>query len=638
MSPIRFYLILLSILTACAAMAPARADERNIMLLIDGSGSTWGPYAPDRRAKIDIVRDSLTPLIATENQTRIGLASFGHRRRADCTDAEVIVPPETDREPLLTALQKLNPRGKGPLALGLLDAAKAIGTARPASIIFFHDGPDNCGGDVCAAATEIASSNPGLTIHGIGLGVSAPVKEAMACIASTTGGTYTDAATPDDLKTAIDNVAKLTMLAPSPEAVTPSLPIAAAKSNTAAAMLHATVTLESGGKPLNIPVRWSVLKAGGTDILARTESPDLAAKLDPGNYVVEAATGTFNVNKTLTIEPGQDANVSLALDAGRVRVRVSAVKGGEPLPTARVVLNGTSAQAPARVATSANADFLVPPATYELIVTDGAARHAEQIDVAAGTDASLNIVLGTGRLEVSASGDTKPGGGDDDVLYSVTEDDPDSPDGHRQVARARGPTAEFNLPPGTYYVTARSGEAEVRDRIALGAGAVVKHVSALPLAKLTVTATVDGQPINASEPVVYRVTALDGEQKEVDRALSTTLKAQLPPGRYRIDAVMSAHQLTASKTVTLTTEPKTEVIDFDAAQVSFAASGAPAGDHYWEVHDLRGLPIWRGIGTSPKTLLPPGRYTVRLDVRDFNKEAAFEVSKGKDNAVELGPN
>ena len=101
---------------------PVRAaDPPAAIVVFDGSGSMWGRMEGERPAKFAIARDALkAPMAAMQPDIRLGLASYGHRRQADCNAVEVIVPPEPgSAERIGGALGKLNPRGKGPVANGL---------------------------------------------------------------------------------------------------------------------------------------------------------------------------------------------------------------------------------------------------------------------------------------------------------------------------------------------------------------------------------------------------------------------------------------------------------------------------------------------------------------------------------------
>ena len=150
--------------------------------------------------------------------------------------------------------------------------------------------------------------------------------------------------------------------------------------------------------------------------------------------------------------------------------------------------------------------------------------------LAAGDDKPVAIGLGTGRLELSATtGDAaKP---IEDILYTIFEDDPESPDGRREVALSRAPNASFTLPAGTYYVSARSGAADVRERIAVGVGEVVKRTLTLALAPLKISTIVAGAPAKAKQGILYRVDRLDGDQSARGaRAMGPTFDLDLPPG------------------------------------------------------------------------------------------------------------
>ncbi len=147
--------MLLAVLVAAMPPAsPARAQtpatqprpSAPAIVIVDGSGSMRGNLGQDRASKFDLaraaLRQSLTPL---GPQSRIGLMSFGQRRRADCSDVEVVTPPEVGPGERIAGLaDKLNPRGKGPVALAIREAAKQVPAGTAASVILLHDGPDNC--------------------------------------------------------------------------------------------------------------------------------------------------------------------------------------------------------------------------------------------------------------------------------------------------------------------------------------------------------------------------------------------------------------------------------------------------------------------------------------------------------------
>ena len=122
----------------------ARSDGPAIVVL-DGSGSMWGNIGNERPSKFDLARQALRQSLSNLSpRVKLGLMSFGQRRRADCSDVEVLAPPEAGPpERILSIADKLNPKGKGPLSLALRDAASQMPADTGGSVIVIHDGVDN---------------------------------------------------------------------------------------------------------------------------------------------------------------------------------------------------------------------------------------------------------------------------------------------------------------------------------------------------------------------------------------------------------------------------------------------------------------------------------------------------------------
>jgi Ca-activated chloride channel family protein len=615
-------------------------DAASAMIVLDGSGSMWARFDAEKRAKIDVVRDQLTAALQSNTTNRIGLTSFGHRRRGNCGDVEIISAPDVSRTTTLDAVAKLNPRGKGPMVSALRETIAALGTERPASIILISDGPDNCQQDACAAASEFAASTPGVAIHTIAIGVPTQDQPRLACIAKTTGGTFFDATDTPSLVTAIDKAFEAALLTPGKSAVSSS-GTQNAPAPPVGASLRATLALAEGGEVLAIPAKWRIYVSGGVTPLAESEGTEVSAKLDPGTYDIEADTGKTRTRQTVTIEDGRALGLVMPLKAGRINVRVSGAKDGAVSQSAVISItksDASAATAPIAITHGGQTELVLPEGTYSISVKDGSVSQSQTLNLDAGAIKQIDVVLGAGHLELSSSL------GDDasplqDVTYIVAEDDPDSPDGRREVARSRSATAHFTLTAGTYYVSARSGNGTIRERIALGAGEVVKRTLALPLSTITISTRVGGEAARESLGLVTRITELDGDKREISRSLNSIVTASLPPGRYRIAAYIDAHHLTAEQDITVDRGKNFDVVlNIEAAEISFKTSavGFVVSESYWEVLDATGDTVWRSLAHTPKTILQPGRYTVKHESRDRRQEAAFEVKSGQSQTIDLG--
>src|SRR5690606_22129022 len=141
--PARLAALLLPALSALPAAAQTPMEGPAIVVL-DGSGSMRGEVGTEKPAKFDLARQALrAELSGLSPRVRLGLLSFGQRRRADCSDVEVLAPAAAGPpERILAIADRLSPKGKGPLSLALREAAKQIPAGEAGAIIAIHDGPD----------------------------------------------------------------------------------------------------------------------------------------------------------------------------------------------------------------------------------------------------------------------------------------------------------------------------------------------------------------------------------------------------------------------------------------------------------------------------------------------------------------
>jgi Ca-activated chloride channel family protein len=650
--------LLLAALLAGAGNAGAAEAAPTVMFLLDGSGSMWGKLGTDKRAKFDFARDALRQTFPRiKPDVRVGIASFGHRRKGSCGDAEVIVPLEpSNPERLMAPLDKLNATGKGPLVQGLREAAAAIGTAAPASIVLIYDDVDNCGQDVCAAADAIAKANPRLSVYAIGLGLDKAKLQQMSCVAALTGGKLYDAQDAAGMASALDRIVALANLVPSAEPETamaakeaPAETSASAPAADAPPGLYLTAGLGPESATLESPLRWRVTKAGSDgELIREARAPALIEKLSPGAYEVEARLGLAAARQSVDVKADAPTPVRVNLNAGILKMLARPAKDAAPLQgpvftvTALSDDEAKAAAAPLWIGREAQPEIVLPAGEYRISAENGLARQQQTVKIAAATGTTFDAMLATGRLELSA---TRGSGADlgealtDGVTFIVYEDDPESTAGRREVTRSAAPSPAFTLPAGTYYVTARTAGAEAREQIAIGAGGVVRRALPLALARLKLSATLDGAPPPEGMPIAYSVIRLDGEPREVLRTVASEPELELSAGRYRLEASLGASNVKAAAEIALTAgQSQTAVLKLEAGHVTLMLAGglAPAaGDVFWEVEDGQRT-VLRTSQPQPAALLAPGRYVVTAQTRDREFHGAIEVKAGEQRAFEIG--
>lgn len=642
-------------LTSLPAVAAQPDQPPTVMILFDGSGSMWGRIEGDKGSKFYVARDAFRQFLPRVRQdVRTGLASFGHRRRSDCSDVEIIAPPEAGNATrLIDPIDKLNPKGKGPLALALHEAAAAIGTGPvPGSIVVVSDGPDNCQQDACAMAGDLKKANPRLVIHMVSIASEPQDAPAMACVPAKTGGKLFEVRDAAALTAAIGDALTLANLDVGGPAVrSPSAkatPKAGGPETEGPSRIRLSAALAAGAEGVELPVDWRIVRDDGTgaSVLEKT-APRIAEMLPAGSYVIEARLGLVSKQQKVSVKEKGETAVEVGLDAGLIRVASYTHKGSEPIANPIFTLStppASGAAAGARgkvlwIGRDATPEIALPAGSYTIRVDYGLASQVQAIDIAAGKVIPIDMVLGSGRLDLSAV-DRDGGHTLDGVMFILDEPDPDAPEGRREIARSAAPNPSFQLPAGTYQVTARFGTAEVRQRVAIGGGEAVTRTLVLGLARVTVATTAVGPALPPRAPLVTRALALDPKPREVARASTPSPEFQLPAGKYRFEAQVGI--VNAAATVDLDVAAGavlTVPLKLEVGQVSFRlAGGAGWGrdDFFWEIFDGSGNPVWRTSQAEPRNvLLAPGGYVARSQFGDRKYEKPFAVKPGDQLAVEI---
>lgn len=647
----RFSPLFLSLALPLAALAlPDEAEAQSspaTVIVMDGSGSMWGNLGPERASKFDLSRAALRQVLSKSSTAALGLVSFGHRRRADCSDVEIIAPPQPGpTEAVLAAIDKLNPKGKGPLTLALKEAAKSFEPGAAGSVILIHDGPDNCQQDPCAAAMEIAKANPRLAVHVVGLALEKPDVQRMSCVATATKGRMFDVRDAASLNASIAEAVKLANLdlgdAPPPS---PSAGPSATPAPVGVPGLRLSAALAPDGPALTRPLTWRIAKSESPDEpVAQKTAAEVAQDLPPGKYVVNANLGVVKAQQAVEVGDDGPTTVRLALNAGTVRLMARATKAGDPIANPLLSISAASeasgtrrVREPIWVGRDPDAAVIVPAGNYFARVESGLASRDIAVSVAPGGIGDAQLILGAGRLDLSAV--TQAGGQPlSEVTFAISEDDPEAAGGRREIARSAAPQASFTLPAGTYYVAATSGAAEARERIAIGAGQDLKHAIVLNVGRAVLSAQLDGAPPPSGQQVNFRVLRLDEGAREVARSTNATPDFLLAPGRYRFEAQLAGENVRATADVDIAAGKEFRIgMKLESAQVTVKPAASAIALH-WEVKDGLGKTVLRsGLGGNKTARLAPGRYVLRADAGESRIEKPFDLKPGEQRIIDIAP-
>lgn len=631
---------LIAVLVLSLAGTPALAqDGPAAVVVLDGSGSMAGWLDGAKASKIDMARAALQQELGKlPASTPVGLVAFGHRRKGNCTDVEIIVTPQPDGlGRTLQSLAAVQPVGKGPLVSAVRQAAAGLGRGPNRSVILLHDDLDNCAQDACVAAGEIAKSNPGVAVHVITLGGKPATKSGMACLATTTGGKQFEANDEAGLNASLAEAVRLAAL----DQKVPQ-PRPAARPDTGPALqepgIELSASLVPGGPRIEGAISWRVVRDGQPGApLFEERSPDLVRPTAPGRYLVEAQMGLAKASQTIDVADGKATVAQLSLDAGVISIARNAAGSEGQLMTLTRAGEGASGATPVFVGRVPGTPLVVPAGTYDIRFDDGLAHRQQRVTVRAGAETAIGQAVPSGRLELNASS-AQDGPPLDAVTYSIEQDDPDAPQGRREIARSAAAQPDFTLPAGTYYITARARQVEARERLAISAGATVKQTMVLALSRLNLSAKVNASLSPNPPPLKFRVISLDGSNREVARATASDPAVTVPAGRYRIEGKLGSENAKATSDVDVSAgKDASVVLDIAAGQVSLdkaqLEAAAAAGQAIIEVRDEAGNVVWHaGSGENATALLAPGRYKYKAS---SGVERTIDVKGGDRQTLRL---
>jgi len=292
--------LLTALCFAILSTLPLSAQDRETaatILVLDASGSMWGQI--DGVNKIVIAREVIGDLLTRipENMA-LGLTMYGHNRRGDCTDIEIVVEPGIgNREEIARIVNSVNPRGRTPLSDAVIQAAEALRyTENPATVILVSDGRETCNRNTCEVGRALEQAGIDFTAHVIGFDVAAVEDIAqLQCLAENTGGQFLSASNATELADALQQVA----VAPPPPPATITLQAVVAPDNSA---------------PLS-PLVWELFDAGGNAVMQATQAASVAPVLAAGRYRVQLYRMTAETvhEGSFTVIEGQDRVVTLVL-------------------------------------------------------------------------------------------------------------------------------------------------------------------------------------------------------------------------------------------------------------------------------------------------------------------------------------
>lgn len=199
--------IFLSLLASIGFGATPQYPE--MMFILDASGSMWGKAGA--QTKIEAAKQVMARIVpALPQEVRVGLTAYGHNRKGDCNDIELLIPSGSDdRMALLQKVMALQPKGMTPIAASVQKVTDQLKNKESeTTIVLVSDGEETCNDDPCAAVKALKASGIKFVLHVVGFDVNSKQKAQLACIAEAGGGQYFGAADSASLLAAFKTVEK----------------------------------------------------------------------------------------------------------------------------------------------------------------------------------------------------------------------------------------------------------------------------------------------------------------------------------------------------------------------------------------------------------------------------------------------
>ncbi len=531
----------------------ARGNETEItkaILILDASGSMWGQI--DGVPKIDIARKAVANIIGKlDENLHLGLMVYGHRKRGDCADIELLVSPgPVNKEAMIGMVNAVTPRGRTPLTASLLQAAEVLRHGEgKATVILVSDGIETCGMDPCEAAAELEKTGVDFTAHVIGFDLADDEQAAIRCIADSTGGEFIAAADAASLASALTSVMTKTA---DPEAEAPPAPDPGPEPEP-----------ESSPEPVaevelsKVTFR-SLLAEEGEEvksyytILTPTDNERVAAgagstfDLKPGKYLVRAKSRDTQIERTVEIPQEPEFETVLIFNAGLLNMKTLADEGGDELKAYYTVSRaGADLQGKRpRVAAGASGEFLLPAGEYHVAAKWGDVTVDDLFEVTPNELTEGVLIAGAGILNMTAS--LGEDGEKADVYYTVRSGKQKLDGSRDRIAAGAG--GQFRLPAGTYQVEAKWGDVTAAADVEVKASQTTSANIPIPGGLLrTSVKNAAGEDAKGFITIYSAKVSITGERTRVSAGAGSDFK--IPEGDYVVEAKMGNEVISANATV-----------------------------------------------------------------------------------------
>ncbi len=610
-----------------SVQAQQSASASRAIIVFDASGSMYGEVPGG--VKIDIAKKVVSDIVGSiEPGMELGLMAYGHRKRGDCEDIELLVPPQAGSSAaILKAVAALEPKGKTPLTAAVIQAAKYLKFEEAkVSVILVSDGVETCDKDPCMAAEELERLGVDFTCHVIGFDLKQGESSGLECLAKKTGGMYLAAKDAASLKASLE-VAMKQVAKP----VT-TLVVEAKKS--------------SGGALLDGVAFQVFAEGGGENAIATGSGGHWSTELPKaGKYTLSAKFGGKSLELEVTVKDGDTVTKEVVFAEAGLKAVAYDKEGGNAFEKDVVwdLYGPADAEgARAKVAYSYEArPFLkVASGSYLLTATRGNASASVEVTVKEGAAQEVKVILGSGNLKLSAISAEGQAAIAKDLVWDIYTP-PDAEGQRKKLSYSYDAQPKLTLPSGPCLVVVTYGNAKGQKEVEVKAGETQDIVVLIGSGKVKLSVVMEEGGTAVAKDVVWDVFGeadAEGNRPKAAYSYDAEPTLSLPAGKFQVEVAGGNAKGKAMVEIKAGTTVE-KVLTLGAGRIKLSAlanEGAEplSKDLNWEVlgtADAEGNRVKAAYSydAQPILSLPAGKYLVQLDWGSAKAKQEIEVAAGK---------
>jgi Ca-activated chloride channel family protein len=614
---------------AVAGMISFLSASSNTMIVFDASGSMWGRI--DGKNKITIAKEVLRDVVKNwKGDTRLGLMVYGHRKKGDCNDIEVMVPTGRDtRATILRKVAAVSPKGKTPISRALRKAADALKfTEDKATVILISDGKETCDPDPCGTAKALKEQGIDFVTHVIGFNVDLQTDKQLSCIAKATGGIYFSAKNAKELADAVKSAAeKVEKPKPSPQGTVE------------------VTAREEGGKPVKAKHLFFKEDERKENCISHIDEP-CVWKSTPGKYRVESFYNAYKAINEIELKENETVKLEVVFkNTGKAIFSASETENGKPIEAYGYVYPLRDGELgkwveQIRLYDVAEVTVVMPVGKYVWQANYNKYKKEIPFEVKPGETVEVHAVMGqTGVVEFSAS---EKEGGKHIRGYGWVYPVVDGEVGDENIGAAypqKDEIEKLKLPVGEYVWKVRYNRFEKEVPFKVEAGKVTKVHAVMGQTGIARFSASDGSTGKWIDDRGWVYPVIDGEIGDEnvgaaypDKSEKTSLR--LPVGRYVWKVVYGDFE----KTVPFEIKAGENVDVHTVFYVTRIDTRCPDHENvHYAIYAANGRMVYekdKKCGEPLNIALDKGTYTLESKWNDVLQKRQFEV--GEDSrTVEL---